>query len=206
MDLSFVGEDYSKYAGFWQRFGAYWIDFGIWLPLNMILLYVGTISRLFNVYWCLPGLLLGLWFHVYLVGRYGGTPGKLLLKTRIAMEDGRPVTFLAAAIRFSVLFILTALMSVAMLIATLKMSDATFHELGLLQRSVALVALAPPWYRVVNILLQVWIWSEFVTLLFNRRRRAVHDFLAGTVVLRVQPAEAAAATPPLTAPEAGTAL
>jgi len=37
---------------------------------------------------------------------------------------------------------------------------------------------------VVNILMQVWIWGEFLTMLFNKKRRAVHDFMAGTVVVR----------------------
>ena len=33
-------------------------------------------------------------------------------------------------------------------------------------------------------LLQIWIWSELIVMLTNRRRRALHDFIAGTVVIR----------------------
>ena len=36
---------------------------------------------------------------------------------------------------------------------------------------------------------QIWIWSEFVVLLFNRRKRAIHDFIAGTVVILKEFAE-----------------
>jgi uncharacterized RDD family membrane protein YckC len=36
----------------------------------------------------------------------------------------------------------------------------------------------------VNTALQIWIWGEFITMLFNKRRRAVHDYMAGTVVVR----------------------
>jgi uncharacterized RDD family membrane protein YckC len=34
------------------------------------------------------------------------------------------------------------------------------------------------------VVLQVWIWIELIVMLTNRRRRALHDFIAGTVVIR----------------------
>ena len=34
---------------------------------------------------------------------------------------------------------------------------------------------------------QVWLWSELVVLLLNKKRRALHDFIAGTVVVKVSP-------------------
>jgi uncharacterized RDD family membrane protein YckC len=40
----------------------------------------------------------------------------------------------------------------------------------------------PEWLDWVNTANQVWMWSEVVVMLFNRRRRALHDFIAGTVV------------------------
>jgi uncharacterized RDD family membrane protein YckC len=43
---------------------------------------------------------------------------------------------------------------------------------------------APFWTQPVGVLIQVWIWSEFITMLFNKRRRAIHDYIAGTVVVR----------------------
>jgi uncharacterized RDD family membrane protein YckC len=30
----------------------------------------------------------------------------------------------------------------------------------------------------------VWVYSEFAVLLTNRKRRAIHDFMAGMVVIR----------------------
>jgi len=173
-----------NYAGFWRRFGAYWVDFAIFLPLIGISYFCSEQSRLFQLYWFVPGLLIGLWFHVYLVVTYGGTPGKLVLKTRIAMKDGTAVTVKAAILRYAVLFILTLLSSVAMIIATLKMTDAEYFSSGYMVRSATLVALAPSWNRLVMILLQVWIWGEFITMMFNKKRRAVHDFIAGTVVIK----------------------
>jgi len=176
--------DEPQYAGFWQRFFAYWVDALVLSPLTGVAYLLGEQTRMFYLYWFIPGVLIGLFFHVYLVKRYGGTPGKLLLKTRIALVDGSPVTMKAAFLRHSVLFVLSGLTSVALLIGTLSMTDETYFSLGYVARAQQIVALAPSWYTVVHVLLQIWIWGEFVTMLFNKKRRAVHDFIAGTVVVR----------------------
>lgn len=172
-----------RYAGFWRRFGAYWVDLLIFLPLTGLVLWMGEKSRLFQLYYFVPGLLIGLFFHVYLVKRYGGTPGKILLNMRIVRLDGTSVRYREALIRYSVLFVLMVLTSVASVAGTLSMSDTEYLSLGFQARSLRLAQLAPQWFMPVNILLNIWIWSEFVVMLTNKRRRALHDFMAGTVVI-----------------------
>lgn len=175
------------YAGFWRRFGAYWVDFVILIPLMAIGYYGSQYSRLFQLYWLLPGTVFGIWFNVYLVTRYGGTPGKLFLHTKIVMTDGSPVTRRAAFYRYSVLLLLSLASSIAMCYASLGVTSEQYFSLNYTQRSIALVAHAPNWYKAVSIALQIWIWSEFITLLFNKKRRAIHDFIAGTVVIKAEP-------------------
>ena len=63
-------------------------------------------------------------------------------------------------------------------------SDATYFSMGWKERSQYIIEQASPWYNVVTILMNIWIWSEFVVMLTNKRRRALHDFIAGTVVIR----------------------
>lgn len=172
-----------QYAGFWRRFGGYWIDVLILVPLAGVAYLLGQQSRILYFCWMVGGLLIGLWFHVYLVARYGGTPGKLLLRMRIAMVSGATITSRAAALRYAVLFTLTTLSSIALCIALLRMSDQEYFSLSYGQRSLRLVAAAPAWYGVVAILMQIWIWGEFIVMLSNRKRRAVDDFIAGTVVV-----------------------
>lgn len=173
-----------NYAGFWRRFGAYWLDVLALLPISGLGLWLGGQSRLFQFYYFIPGLVIGLLFHVYLVGRYGGTPGKIWLKMRIARLDGTAVGYREALIRYSVLFTLSTLVSVAMVLATLSISDGEYLSLGFLARSARLLELAPQWLKPIDILLNVWVWSEFIVMLTNKRRRALHDFMAGTVVVR----------------------
>jgi uncharacterized RDD family membrane protein YckC len=175
-----------QYATFWQRFGAYWIDVLVLAPLGVVVYFLAETSRYFYMYWYFLGLLIGLFFHVYLVRRYGGTPGKLLLKTRIALVDGSPITTNAAALRYAVLFILTAVSSAALSMGVLSMTDEMYFSLGYVARAQKMMELAPSWQPMVNVLVQIWIWGEFISMLFNKKRRAVHDFMAGTVVVRSQ--------------------
>lgn len=172
-----------EYAGFWRRFGAFWADFIVLLPLIGITYIGGEYSRLNQIYWFIPGLLFGLWYHVYLVVRYGGTPGKLILNLRIAMVDGSPVTPKAAMLRYMVLLVLAQVMTIGLIMASLEMTDEEYFSLSYMARAKRMMELAPPWYQFVNVVMQIWTWSEFVTMLFNKKRRAIHDFMAGTVVL-----------------------
>lgn len=174
-----------EYVGFWRRLCAFFLDFIAVLPLVWVVYFLGDKFRLFQLYWFLPATAFGLWFSVYLVSRYGGTPGKLLLKMRIAMLDGSPITVKAATKRYSVQFVLYLAVSVAMVLSCLEITDEQyFLHLGYGAKATALVNLAPSWYKSVNVLMQIWIWSEFISMLFNRKRRAIHDFIAGTVVIK----------------------
>lgn len=173
-----------EYAGFWRRFGAYWIDFIVLLPLMAIGVFGTNLSRWFQPIWLIPGTIIGLWFSVYLVIRHGGTPGKLLMGTRIVMEDGSAVTTRAALVRHSVLFALSFLTSAALAYAAAIAPDEPYHSLTFVQKSMLLTELAPSWYGAVNVLLQVWVWSEFIAILCNKKKKALHDYMAGTVVVR----------------------
>jgi uncharacterized RDD family membrane protein YckC len=173
-----------EYAGFWRRFLAFWVDVVVFLPIFGLTYLLSWHSRLFYLYWFIPGQIIGLWFYVYLVVRYGGTPGKLLLKTRIAMVDGSQVTMKAAVLRYSVLCVLSTFSSLGYIMASLAMTDDAYFSLSFSKRAAAMAELAPPWFSTIDVLMQVWIWGELFTVLFNTKRRAVHDFLAGTVVIR----------------------
>ena len=53
-----------------------------------------------------------------------------------------------------------------------------------------IAGLGPGWYDVIDYAGWAWLFSEFQVLLFNCRKRALHDFIAGTVVIHTAPAPA----------------
>lgn len=172
------------YVGFWRRLAAYAIDFAILIPYALLarqLIYSSRAAYLVNV---LIGTLIAIDFQVYLVKRFGGSPGKLLMRMRIAKLDGSPVGYRQASIRYSVLFVISMLTSAGLLLSLFHMSAIEYTGFTTSKARVrSLEAGAPAWYQPVQIAGSVWVWSEFLVLLTNRKRRALHDFMAGTVVI-----------------------
>ncbi len=173
-----------EYGGFWRRVGALLIDFLILSPLLVITYFGVQYSKLFYVWYFVPGILLALFYQVWLVQKNGGTPGKRILGMRIALVGGGQITPKAALLRYSVIGTLTVIQQFALLLATRNIRDEAYYPLGYLQKSMAMAAAAPPYYSVVTRMLGVWMLAVAISMLCNHRRRALHDFIAGTVVLR----------------------
>jgi uncharacterized RDD family membrane protein YckC len=63
-----------------------------------------------------------------------------------------------------------------------------------------MVEFAPRWYHPLQIVQNIWVWGELIVLLTNRKRRAIHDFIAGTIVVH---ASSSTAVPAPTAEPVG---
>jgi uncharacterized RDD family membrane protein YckC len=173
-----------EYGGFWRRLGAVLLDALILSPLALALMLMLRYTHLAYVYYALPGLAIMLLFHVYLVRRFGGTPGKRILAMRIANLDGTPVTTRTAFIRYSPLFALAALSTIATALTSLRLGADGLVGLSYMEQMVALNQHQPAWAKYVGWITQAWYIVGAITLAANPRKRAVHDFIAGTVVLR----------------------
>jgi uncharacterized RDD family membrane protein YckC len=171
------------YASFWQRFCAQVIDLFVMLPVAFILVWIVGQGRIANVVASVASMLIVAWFNVYLVKRYGGTPGKLMMHIRIAKTDGSAIGYREAALRYSVLCVILLFETIAMGMAVMAMDDADYISHGYFDRNTKLQALLPAWYMLVYYLGQAWTWSEILVILTNKRRRSLHDYMAGTIVL-----------------------
>lgn len=181
-----MNTDSLRYAGFWPRLGSLMLDFFILLPWAALWFWAEH-YRLFEVYALVPNVLFGLFYYVYLVRRFGGTPGKLIVGIKIRKLNGESVGYREAFLRYFPDFVFGLLVSVALLFPLLHMSDAEYHSLSFTQRSRRMIELAPSWYKPLQWTQGVWFWSELIVLLTNRKRRALHDFIAGTVVVHTSP-------------------
>ncbi len=190
-----MNTDSLRYAGFGPRLASLLLDFVVTIPLGALALWGSSSFRLFDLYFLIPGTLFELFYHVYLVRRYGGTPGKLLAGIAIRKVDGTPVGYREAFLRFSVTFVFGLLTSVALLFALVQMTDAEYLSLSFMERSKRMVEFAPAWYTPVQWAQTVWFWGELIVLLTNKKRRALHDFIAGTVVVYTSPAPDTALKP-----------
>jgi uncharacterized RDD family membrane protein YckC len=190
------------YAGFWKRFCAGLADVFIILPFAFLFIWLEGYDRTLAIVIMIPSSVLFAIYNVYFNAGFGGTPGKLAVGIRITRPNGTPIGWTEAWKRSSVDLIFAFLVLVFNVWALVHVDPAKYSSLGWIDRNKLLQEYQPSWFSSVNILQQVWIWSEVVVLLFNKRKRAIHDFIAGTVVVHKQFAEPA--TPPYSEPAART--
>jgi uncharacterized RDD family membrane protein YckC len=179
-----VEGDTVEYGGFWRRFGAMILDGLILSPISLGVFAALAYARTAYLYFVVPSLLIYFVYHVYLVRRYGGTPGKRIARMRITMADGNPVTLQAAIARYLPAFALSALGSLSLVITMLNFDPAEFEAMSLIERMGALESHEPAWSSVVDGGSLLWYVAGLIALLVSARKRAVHDLLARTVVLR----------------------
>ena len=187
--------DNLRYAGFGPRLASAVLDFIVWLPLILLENWGVRHWRLFTVYSFIPFIILGLIYYVYLVRRFGGTPGKLMVGIRISRLDGSPIGYREAFKRYFPDFIFGILIPLSLMAPLFHMTDAEYHSLTFLERSKHLIESAPPWYKPLSWIQSIWVWSELIVLLTNKKRRALHDFIAGTVVVYKQPDQTPSPSP-----------
>jgi uncharacterized RDD family membrane protein YckC len=134
---------------------------------------------------------LGTWsflvfFHVYCVGRWGGSPGKLLMGLRIVRADLSPAGWLEAWRREAPGLAVSLISNAVYVYSLLHIPASVYDHLTVAERLEMTAAAGGIAHRASTWLSYVWILSELVVLLTNRRRRALHDFVAGTVVVQTE--------------------
>lgn len=161
----------EKYRTFWPRFFAPAIDSLVLWPflwgcqLALARLHLAAPVRTFLA---LAACTLPYLYAIYFHGRCGQTPGKRACKVKVVHVDGEgPITYAAALIRDAI---------------PLALSVAVFF--GLPGAPPVPTGHPAPGSVYLLVIALAWIWAEVITMLFNPRRRAVHDFLAQTVVIR----------------------
>lgn len=182
--IAIPGIDNATYAGFFVRLGSMLLDGIIMLPIILIILYVNGLSVNMYFYTIIPNLLFGIWYNIYLPKKYGGTPGKLIAGIKIIKINGKPIGWKEAILRHSVLLMLTIYSVIIMIICLLKADETVFNDLDWLKRTQYLMSLATIPFTIYVWASNIWIYSEFIILLTNKRKRAAHDFIAGTAIVR----------------------
>jgi uncharacterized RDD family membrane protein YckC len=191
------------YSTFWRRVGAQLLDILLILPVMALGVAAGALGRGTYIVLAVLMWLFNFGYYIYLVKRFGGTPGKLILGLRIVQLNGLPVTYQQATLRYIVFLFLSTCSFLALIAGALAMTDVGYASLDWHHRNAALLALAPSWYPWVEGLIRLWTLGLLIVMLTNSECRTIHDFMAGTVVIRKagspEIAEVAPQPPPLPA-------
>jgi len=154
------------------------IDSAILIPFAIALLGIGSqvTSPVALIVLHIAASLFGVAYSVLLHGIYGQTIGKMATRIRVVDLDERAIGIRHAIWRDSPAIILS-IATVAFGIRAI----VTGHNPFVLADPNAL-----PHFALVFANL-IWILAEFITMLTNKRRRAIHDWIAGTLVIRTNP-------------------
>jgi len=182
--LPIVYDGKKVYAGFWKRFCSLWADFFILLPLIILLNWIEGLDKNLAILIAIPYSALFFLYHIYFNVRFGGTPGKLAVGIRITRPDGTKIGWTEALKRSSVDMAFAAVSIPIHIWALTQVDGGQYASSAFIERTRLLQQYYPAWFHFIySYLQQIWIWSEVVILLFNKRKRAIHDFIAGTVVI-----------------------
>ena len=151
----------NHYNTFWQRVGAALID---GMALGLLVFLAKLILNLYTNESEIVGRLLDNIFYFcysfYLHGRFGQTFGKMAFSIKVVLHDdeSQAIGFHNAFKRESVWIFLTAISYIPV-----------FRDLSF-----------------VDSITFFWFLAEIITMLFNEKRRAVHDYLANSVVIDIR--------------------
>lgn len=187
----------DRYLTFFPRFWVGSVDSCVLWPVG----FVTTILLTFNLPKGVVALLLimeslaWLFYTVVMHARYGQTVGKMVCKVRVVdyRTEGN-ITYLQACLREGIPAIVTFVF-------------LGYELIGILNGNVSSKALENgqidigKTFWILTALPVLWFLAEVLTMLTNSKRRALHDFIAGTVVIRLNVQEEG--IQPATGPELG---
>ena len=122
-------------------------------------------------------------YHIGCFALWGQTPEKMAARTKVVKKDGSAVGWGNAFLPNSVESLLTTLVQVLELKAATRVTSARFAATEFAKRSGLIDFFVPDTAVYIAWATQALVFSEFVVLFLNRKKRVIPDFLAGTVVI-----------------------
>lgn len=172
-----------QYAGFPMRFGAAVVDGVLLAPLVVLYWALAALSWEVAVAAAIPYVSSYAAYNVYCHARWGQTLGKRVYGIKVVTLAGDPIRWRHALLRHSVDLVVAALSCAAWMAALFAVSKVPFGSAGFQERMHLVKEAQPAWSNWPQTVEYVWVASEMLVLLCNEKKRAIHDYLAGTVVM-----------------------
>jgi len=167
----------EKYNTFWPRVGAAFIDaIVIFIPLtilNYLILSVWQIKSTFFLFlWFIFNSLAFFIYSVLMHGFLGQTIGKMNFKIKVRDLSEAKLTMRQALLR-DIIPIILIIIAIIFETPSIIQNDHYYYNEQLRISTV-----------ILKYLNYVWILIEVATMLLNEKRRAVHDYIAKSVVIK----------------------
>lgn len=169
------------YAGFAYRFIAALIDSLIWLPFFIIIEILDGPEIDKKILAGLLVLCFYIFYEVVSVGFWGQTFGKMYARIKIIRVSGSQISWSNAWLRPLVELII---LSFNILFIAFIGYKTSFNQT--MESAYSLLPKLEWMFLTLGLLVigsHVYSWTEVLVLLTNKKRRAIHDFIANTVVI-----------------------
>jgi uncharacterized RDD family membrane protein YckC len=167
--------DFTKYKTFWQRFVAGIIDGLVFIPLMIAdyFIYQEDNITLF-IAWRLINTFCWMTYIVIGHGKYGQTLGKKVMRIKVLdIDEQKMIGYSRAFFRESV-WLIAEISGIIYLIYLSSATTVTDREL-----------IKVIYEDYMSFTTLGWLLLELLTMLFNKKRRALHDYIAGSVVVKI---------------------
>ena len=111
-------------------------------------------------------------------GIKGQTIGKIICKVKVYDKSEGPLSLKQAVLRDIVPI-------VSNIISSLYLFSNVDNYYKYLTGRIMHLGLLPKWIVILLMMHSIWFFIEIITMLANKKRRALHDYLAGSVVCRI---------------------
>jgi uncharacterized RDD family membrane protein YckC len=167
-----------KYRTFWRRFWAGYVDAAVFVPLAVLdgLIWQHSTSLPLRVLWFAVYSASAPAYNILMLGLFGQTVGKRVLGVRVVDVSGRALT-MTQALRREAINLPFALWFFDAGLALVARGENP-HGLDRTQYG-------PSVGLMFGVMFGVFV-LELLTTLTNSKRRALHDFIAGSVVVRTR--------------------
>lgn len=135
---------------------------------------------------CILSPVLGLAYWVLMHWRFGQTLGKMVMKLKVTKRDRSAITLRQSLLRSCVDIAFYAFVIAGSLYALLSWPHDQWSTLSFWDRMGFFSQSLPDGNSFIQSLYFYWLLAELIVLLINRKRRALHDFIAGTVVISLR--------------------
>ena len=162
----------NKYATFWRRVGAMIVDGLVLLPITLGYMFAMYRGMSFGAYVAisLGSFVVSIIYNVAMTARWGQTLGKMATGVKIVRVDGTPIGMKEAVMRYGVFVAVGVVITVISLMGLQGEEFITMEMMGNNSKAINFVNFG-------------WGLAQLITVLSNARRRAIHDFVAGTEVV-----------------------
>ncbi|HHO56218.1 MAG TPA: RDD family protein [Trueperaceae bacterium] len=167
---------FEKYQTLWPRFFAPYFDSLVFWPLTgllfIILLLVNTPAKILMLTSFIIGLVRTV-YRMYFTGRFGQTIGKMACKVKVVdAKTGADISYLQAVLR-NIISIVSTVIAIVFFPSHIFFTRADYKQL-----------IFSPSFKIIVAASIIWTIANIIVFFSNDKRRAIHDYIAATVVVR----------------------